>query len=388
MMTSESARGTTVALRLREKDERTRCRMPPNDIVDSHIHLYPRNQLQSLAWCHEGHPLHDQYSVEEYLEASRELRNVADQRLRGFVFIETDRKPSSETEAGWEEPLRELDWIKRVADGTPRSGEGHDLQHAHLCLGIVLWAPVPSGSEVMSRYVNRAKDRAGNTWQLVKGFRYLVQDKPPGVMMSNGFIDSLRWMGCNGYTFDLGVDARSGGLWQLSEAVGMIERAHGGVSEENKVVVVINHLCKPDMRSRNLNGNPPSETFREWKREVARLASFSNVYMKISGGFSEMDALPPGVRQGPWDSSVRQELLRDARNWAENWLKETLTVFGPRRVLFGSDWPVCNVGGGGNKVSWMNWWSVVQDFVENSMSGDDQPHFWSGNATRAYSLSS
>ncbi|KAI4173765.1 MAG: hypothetical protein LQ343_002768 [Gyalolechia ehrenbergii] len=213
--------------------------MSPHDIVDSHIHLYPRNELQSLVWCKEGHPLHDQYSVQEYLEASKELRRVSDQRLRGFVFIETDRKSSVETEAGWEEPLRELDWIKRIADGTPRSGEGHGPQHAHLCLGIVLWAPLPSGSEAMSRYVARAKDRAGSTWQLVKGFRYLVQDKLPGTMLSNGLIDSLKWMGRNGYAFDLGVDARSGGSWQLPEAVEMIEKAHDEASEENKVVVVI-----------------------------------------------------------------------------------------------------------------------------------------------------
>ncbi|KAL9023842.1 MAG: hypothetical protein Q9196_006937 [Gyalolechia fulgens] len=364
--------------------------MPALDIIDSHVHLYPRSEIQSLAWCSKGHPLHDQYSVEEYLEASNELTTISDQRLRGFVFIETDRESALEAEAGWEGPFREIDWIKRIADGTSRPGEGHGPQHAHLCLGIVLWAPLPSGSEVMSRYVDRAKDRAGSTWQLVKGFRYLVQDKPAGTMLSNGFIDALKWMGCNGYAFDLGVDARSGGLWQLSEAVEMMAKAHSGASDENRVVVVINHLCKPDMRSRdvNVNDNPADHIFRDWRHELARLASFSRVYMKVSGGFSEMDALPPGARQGPWDSSVRQELIGDVRRWAENWLKETLTIFGPRRVIFGSDWPVCNVGGGGNEVGWMNWWSVIEGFVQDNMSQDDQASFWSGNAAKAYGLSS
>lgn len=97
----------------------------------------------------------------------------------------------------------------------------------------------------MARYVDRAKSRAGSTWQLVKGFRYLVQDKPAGTMLSDGFIDSLRWMGRNGYAFDLGVDARSGGLWQLTEAVEMIERAHKAVAEEDKVAVVISMNSSP-----------------------------------------------------------------------------------------------------------------------------------------------
>ena len=216
----------------------TLAEMSSHSVVDSHIHLYPRTELSSLAWCKEGHPLHGQYSIKEYLEATDDLCKASNQKLRGFVFVETDRKSSLESEVGWEEPLRELDWIKRIADGTPRTGEGHEPQHANLCLGIVLWAPLPLGSEAVSRYLGRAKDRAGSTWQLVKGLRYLVQNKPPGTMLSDKFIDALRWMGRNGLAFDLGVDVRSGGLWQLTEAIEMIRRAHQGLPEQEKVTVV------------------------------------------------------------------------------------------------------------------------------------------------------
>ncbi|KAL8826289.1 MAG: hypothetical protein Q9170_007461 [Blastenia crenularia] len=359
--------------------------MPAIDIVDSHVHLFPRTELQSLPFK-EGHPLHGQYSIEEYLEAVNDLKRVSNQTLRGFIFIETDRKSPLDSEAGWDGALCEVDWIKRVVDGSPRSGEGHGPHHAHLCLGIVLWAPLPSGAKGMAGYVDAAKSRAGNTWQLVKGFRYLVQERPPGTMSSDRFIDSLRWMGRNDYAFDLGIDARSGGIWQLNEATEMIQRAHGGMAEKEKVVVVINHMCKPDMRSRDPDGRPDGENLRDWKHEVGRLASFPNVYMKISGGFSEMDALPPKVNQGPWNSSMRQELLQSTRRWADNWLKEVLTIFGPRRTMFGSDWPVVNVGGGGNEVSWMNWWSIAENFAKDNMSDEDQSYFWSGTAIRAYGL--
>lgn len=209
------------------------------EIVDSHIHLYPGAEVESLAWCTEGHPLQGQHSVEEYLEATKDLRTVSPHKMRGFIFIETDRKSHLETEAGWDEPLRELDWIRRVVDGRPRSGEGHTSQHAQMCLGVVLWAPLPSGADALQRYMNRVQDRAGNMLPLVKGFRYLVQDKPPGTMLTGTFIESLRWMGRSGFAFDLGVDARSGGIWQLKEAIEMIETAHDGLPNDQKVRIVI-----------------------------------------------------------------------------------------------------------------------------------------------------
>ncbi|KAL8688598.1 MAG: hypothetical protein Q9218_005531 [Villophora microphyllina] len=213
--------------------------MSPYSIIDSHIHLYPHAELQSLAWSKEGHPLYDQYSIEEYLAATENLDGIPDQKLRGFVFVETDRKSHVQDEAGWAEPLAELDWIKRIADGTPRPGEGHEPQHRRLCIAMVLWAPVPSGAETMQMFAQKAAKRAGSTWQRVKGFRYLVQDKPRGTMLSDGFVDALRWMGRHKYAFDLGVDTRSGGCWQLDEAIEMISRAHEGLAEEQRVTIII-----------------------------------------------------------------------------------------------------------------------------------------------------
>ncbi|KAL9015795.1 MAG: hypothetical protein Q9185_006830 [Variospora sp. 1 TL-2023] len=352
-------------------------------IVDTHVHLYPRAELQSLAWCDEGNPLHSQHSVDEYLDATQGLSKISNQEVRGFIFIETDRKSSLDSEAGWEEPLRELDWIKRIADGTPRPGEGHGPEHAPLCLGIVPWAPIPSGSEAMSRYVHVASSRVGSSWRLVKGFRYLVQDKPPGTMLSKGFIASLKWMGRSSYAFDLGVDVRSGGLWQLREAREMVENAHQGLPEKEKVVIVISMLHL--MHDRDLNGNPNTDAFDGWRLEMSRLAACANVYVKISGGFSEINTLPNGSEQGAPGSYTRDHLLQDIRNWVERWLKETLMIFGPRRLMWGSDWPVCNIGGGGNEVSWMNWWSLIRAFVADNMTREDQTDFWSGNALKAYS---
>ncbi|KAL9039946.1 MAG: hypothetical protein Q9214_004673, partial [Letrouitia sp. 1 TL-2023] len=213
--------------------------MPAMMVIDSHVHLYPRSEVDTLAWCSEGHPLHGQHSVNQYLQAIKPFESQSHFRFRGFIFVETDRKSHLDSEAGWEGPLKELDWIDRIVQGRPRPDEDHSPDHAHLCYAVVLWAPVPLGAQAMSTYYDKIKHRANNLCHLVKGFRYLVQDKPSGTMLTNGFVDSLRWMGESGFAFDLGVDVRSGGLWQLSEAYEMIHRAHDGVSEDKQVRIVI-----------------------------------------------------------------------------------------------------------------------------------------------------
>ncbi|KAL8955898.1 MAG: hypothetical protein Q9183_006491, partial [Haloplaca sp. 2 TL-2023] len=146
------------------------------------------------------------------------------------------------------------------------------------------------------------------------------------------------------------------------------------------------HMCKPDMLSGDPDRKPAPGVFDDWKTGMVRLASFSNTYMKVSGGFSEMKPLPSAEEQGPLGSAARTELLESTQEWVEHWLQETLSVFGPTRIMFGSDWPVCNVGGGGNKTSWMNWWSLVNSFAEQRISSNDQAGFWGLNARRAYGM--
>lgn len=210
-------------------------------IIDSHIHLYPEAELDTLAWNTPDSPLYKQHSLDEY-----EIATGSPPALKGFVFLEVDRKHDIETGAkdgsGWEMPLMEVEWLRRIATGAPRDGEGHSKEQAKLCLGIVPWAPLPSGSEVLAKYVKEVEKRAGESFGKIKGFRYLVQDKPRGVMLQDGFIDGLKWLGRNGYSFDLGVDQSKRGKWQLEEALEMVQRAHEGVDEQHKVTFILSRL--------------------------------------------------------------------------------------------------------------------------------------------------
>lgn len=210
-------------------------------IIDSHIHLFPRSELDTLAWCNPSNPLHNQYSVDDYARATGPPPS-----LEGFIFLETDRKNDLELGvkdgSGWEMPLMEVNWLKRIALGTPREGEGHSAEQKKHCLAIIPWAPMPSGVEALERYVGEVEKRAEGSWGKIKGFRYLVQDKPKGTMLTTDFIEGLKWLGKKGFVFDLGVDQHSGGRWQLDEAVDMIEAAHKDVAEEDKVAIIISQL--------------------------------------------------------------------------------------------------------------------------------------------------
>jgi len=210
-------------------------------IIDSHIHLYPSSELSTLAWCSPGNPIGTQQSLDEYTAATK-----SHQSLEGFIFIETDRIHDLEKGvadgSGWEYPLMEVDWLRRIATGTPKLGEGHEAHHKDLCLAIVPWAPLPSGVEALERYVEKVRERAGGSWGKIRGVRYLVQDKKAGTMLGDGFIEGLKWLGRKGLAFDVGVDHHRGGDWQLDEAVEMIRRAHEGVGEGEKVTFILGRL--------------------------------------------------------------------------------------------------------------------------------------------------
>lgn len=207
-------------------------------IIDSHIHLYPESEVDSLSWCSPSNPLYGQRSIAEYKEASKSAPS-----LLGFIFVETDRKNDLETGkaygSGWEAPLQEVSWLKRIALGQPKDGEGHTADDKKLCLGIIPWAPLPSGAEVMEKYLDKVKEEAGDAWPKVKGFRYLLQDKPNGTMLAEDFIDSLKLLGRRGFAFEVGIDQHKRGKKQLDEVVEMIDRAHDGIEEDKKVTFIL-----------------------------------------------------------------------------------------------------------------------------------------------------
>jgi len=336
-------------------------------IIDSHIHLYPEAELDTLAWCTPDNPLSGRHSLEEY-----ESTTGSPASLEGFICLETDRKHDLEAGiadgSGWEMPLMEVDWLKRIALGTPKLGEGHTEEQKKLCLAIIPWAPLPSGAEAMEKYVREVERHAEGSFGKIRGFRYLVQSKPKKTMLGEGFIEGLKWLGRKGFVFDLGVDQHSGGKWQLEEAVEMIERAHDGVEEAEKVTFIIDHLCKPDLSIYN----PTDPSFIAWRTAMFKLSKCDKTYVKLSGCFSEM---PDSLKDAPVDEVFEA---------IQSWLVVILATFGPFRIMFGSDWPVCTVS---VEDAWKKWRQIVQRMcLLASLSQAEQIMIWSGTAIKAYGI--
>jgi L-fuconolactonase len=86
---------------------------------------------------------------------------------------------------------------------------------------------------------------------------------------------------------------------------------------------VIDHLAKP----------PIGEDLSQWSDRLARAARCPNVFAKVSGLYPSR-----GDRQ-PWS-------LDDLRPAFE----QALEGFGAERLMLGSDWPICEVSGGYDRV--------------------------------------
>lgn len=118
--------------------------------------------------------------------------------------------------------------------------------------------------------------------------------------------------------------------------------------------------------------------FSRWTAAVTAAAQHSNVYMKLSGAFSEIDEQDAS---SPWPASVIVDRMAP-------WLDVVFRAFPPERIMFGSDWPVCNVGGPGDALSWASWKGVVELALERYKVGEEQrDRIWFGTAVEAYRLS-
>ncbi|KAF2401796.1 amidohydrolase 2, partial [Trichodelitschia bisporula] len=343
-------------------------------VIDSHIHLWPPS------------PTHPEYppwippssnqssyprSIDDYTRATNP-HGISP--VRTAVYVETDRPIGlgadvtalGEWAAG---PLAEAQFIREVVETQRES----DVP----IKGLVLWAPVDRGVESFKAYVELLKGKLGTTFGLVKGWRFLLQglemEELKKVVEGEGFEKVLGE--CRGrWAFDVGVDARGKGVWQLESVVEVVERFNLG--HDTGVTFVLNHLCKPDMIQSPTTPKQKSD-FERWKTCITRFAKVKAVYMKLSGAFSEM----------PDQDPARPQCAEDIIYHMRPWLDHVFAAFGPERIMFGSDWPVCNMRGPGADRSWRHWRDVVKQALDvYGLSDKEKDRIWFGTADEAYRL--
>lgn len=116
---------------------------------------------------------------------------------------------------------------------------------------------------------------------------------------------------------------------------------------------VIDHIAKPEIKAGKL---------QPWRDDMQRVARYPNVYCKVSGMITEADH--------------RHWTVEDIRPYFE----AVLEMFGPNRLLFGSDWPVCTLAGS---------YKQVHDLLSALISGlseTEQEAIWSKTALEVYKL--
>lgn len=313
-----------------------------------------------------------QHVLSDYYQASEHVGGPST-KVEGVVYIETDRRYNDPSEdlATWARgPLDEVKFVRSIVEGKYGERDGKML------LGIVLWAPMDQKPGVLEEWLRLAEQTAGpETWKRVKGFRFLlqaIQDKSKfkHLVLSPDFITNLKMLGKVGFSFDVGVDQHSGGAEQLELIFQTMELAHEKVKPEAKVIFIINHICKPDFS--NATGSKEDVDFYRWKQAIEKMSHCAKTYMKLSGAFSKLPQRPTN------DTDVADAI--------KPWVEHAFKHFGPKRVLFGSDWPVCNLNGPADGVPWAKWATTVEALLKGSLKPDEEDYVWYKTAREAYRL--
>ncbi|MEP7454386.1 amidohydrolase [Phyllobacterium sp. SB3] len=174
---------------------------------------------------------------------------------------------------------------------------------------------------------------------LVKGFRRVLHVMPDELSEQPRFRENIKRLGGTRLTFDLCVLPR-----QIEQTIALIDMAPD-------VQFILDHCGVPDIKG---------EAFKPWQAGVTEIAKRPNVTAKVSGVIAYADA-------GTW----RVETL-------EPYVHHIITSFGFDRLVWGSDWPVCTLGGG------LATWVAATHALVSGCSLDEKTRLFSGNAKRIW----
>jgi L-fuconolactonase len=179
-------------------------------------------------------------------------------------------------------------------------------------------------------------------FKLLKGFRHLLQgEKKRDCMLSPAFKKGLGLLEKYSYSYDLLI---------MPDQLGYTEQLVAAFPNQR---FVIDHLAKPYIKQWIIS---------EWKIAMKRFAPYQNVYCKISGMVTEAN----------WEFWEEYDF--------RPYIDVILETFGTKRIMFGSDWPVCLLAGVYEDVK-----QIADDYF-NGFSNSEQADFFGGNATTFYQL--
>ncbi len=287
-------------------------------IVDTHQHLWDLDK-QRLPWL-SGAPevLRKTYWTKEYADATSGLNVIK------AIYMEVDVAPEQHVEEA-----------ERVVGLTSKEGA--------TCAAVIGGRPASPG---FAAYL----DRFAKTPE-VKGVRQVLHsaDTPAGYCLQPEFLAGVRELGKRGLRFDICI--RPG---ELGDAVKLVKEC-----PDTKFVV--DHCGNGDPAAFAKGPGKKPHDPDDWKRNISALAKAPNTIIKISGV----------VAKAPKDFTPDD--LAPVIN-------PCLDAFGPDRVIFGGDWPVCLLG-----ASYRGWVEALRAIVSNRPL-EHRKKLFSENAIRFYAV--
>jgi len=287
-------------------------------IVDTHQHLWDLNQFK-LAWFDP---------------------NTPEGKILGHSF----------TPKEYAEATKGLNVVKSVymeVDVVPEQQQKEADYLIELCKGgkTPTVAAVVSGRPNSDGFEKYAKQFKGSKY--VKGIRQVlhVKETPPGYSREPKFVKGIQLLGTLGLSFD--ICSRPEDLWIHTRLV----------DDCPDTRFILDHCGNG-----KITHTPAERT--TWKKDMAEIAKRKNVVGKVSGFI----ASAPG--RGKWTLDDLAPIIN-----------HTLEVFGPDRVMFGGDWPVCLLG-----VEKYSDWATALMTVVKDRPEDQQKKLFHDNAVKFYGL--
>lgn len=200
--------------------------------------------------------------------------------------------------------------------------------------GVVGWVDIcsPGLKEQLEMFAENSK---------LVGVRHVIQDEPDqDFMLRPEFLSGIGQLASFGLTYDILVFPQ-----HLPNTIKLVKQFPGQP-------FVLDHIAKPDIRHGIL---------LPWKENIQKLAEYPNVSCKLSGMVTEADI--------SWNASDFKP-----------YLDIILECFGTKRVMIGSDWPVCTVAGSYGQVM-----KIVEDYI-HTFSLTEKAAILGDNAQKFYKL--
>ncbi len=221
--------------------------------------------------------------------------------------------------------VAETEWYLETATANP------------FIAGVGGWVDLtdPGVSDSLARLRDRPDGR-----RLV-GIRHMAQDEAPDWLARSDVRRGVAAVARAGLTYDVLVHPH-----QLPAALTLVRG-------EPDCRFVIDHIAKPPIKAQELE---------PWASRMRPFAELPNVWVKVSGMIEEAD-------WGSWRTDDLRPFVDRVLGW-----------FGPERLLFASNWPVCLLAGSYAQVH-----DALSEVLEG-ISGSERDRIFGGNAIAAYQL--